>query len=220
MKRINWSAVGNKLLSSAILALLILGVIVIIGLIDNDKPIVVQLIGDSVTHKSRSALQNELGDDYKVLQSYVNMKDVGRFSERMPELIKNATIRDALWNADYVVYNAGLHDAKDPDFAENYRGGLRFSLSFLKQHTSGIVLFRETTNVVDGNPHRTNEQIAICNQIALEVCKELDVALVSHGALIGESHYKDMIHLNKRGNEILAEELARSLQRPPRSDSE
>ena len=130
---------------------------------------------------------------------------------------------------DRVHFNCGLHDIKvhqeggphqvEPD---DYQGNLRRIVARLNEETSARLVWATTTPVVDewhqrARPFaRHQADIDAYNAAALEVMQAAGIAVNDLGAVIRDAGadsciQPDGVHMNERGNRLLAEAVVAAL---------
>ena len=135
------------------------------------------------------------------------------------------TYKEFLDRFDAIIYNAGLHDAREIRSEETtlgeYRENLEYALNYLDEASDAKVIFRETTPVVPGEHLRNNELIADINAIAKDVSDENDIPYIPvwgiYQQALDDEDYSlwslDKLHLSAKGQDLLFGKIVSELDK-------
>lgn len=185
----------------------------------------VLIIGDSITMKGGyfPGLVERLGDDYKVVHNPGNGGDSAKVRANLESWVTAAS-------PDIIHFNCGLHDLKydrakktNQQPPEVYEQNLRAIVAWLKANTDARLMFALTTPVNE-DLHRANKpfdrrvaDVDAYNEIARRVMRENGIPINDLHRVIVEAGpdtclVRDGVHMNEKGNALLADAVAAAIR--------
>ena len=187
---------------------------------------VVLIIGDSIS-MDRSGYFSKLtelsGERYRVVHNPRNGGDSGNVLAHLEEWVASAA-------PDIIHFNCGLHDIKfdrktrtHQQAADVYEHNLRSIVAYLKANTRARLVFALTTPVNEAWHHankpfdRRERDVRTYNAIARRVMAEHGIPVNDLYQVIADAGpdtclVRDGVHMNARGNALLAPAVARAIE--------
>ncbi len=184
------------------------------------------LIGDSIRMAYASGVAQRLNDLVEILEIPENGGDSSNLLDKLPAWLADVDPR----TIDIVHVNCGLHDIKRPYASSDRQVGLaaytdnvRAILSLLRDRVAGEVIWASTTPVVYERHHarkgfdRFDADVIEYNAAAESVARELGVPIHDlytpiAGDGVPECLGDDGVHMTQRGNDLLADRVAKRLR--------